>query len=344
MSEYYDGTKLLSMKDLDGQKPEIYICTANRTGGKTTYFNRYVTNRYLKHKEKFMLVYRFKYELDAIASKFFKDIAELFFPGYTMTSKSCAKGIYHELYLNNISCGYAVSLNSADQLKKLSHLFSDVQRMVFDEFQSEQNQYCNDEIRKFISLHTTVARGQGEMVRYVPVIMIANPVSIINPYYTKLGISERLKSDTKFLKGHGFVLEQGYVSGAGDAQESSAFNKAFAGDEYINYAAQGVYLNDSKSFIEKMHGVSTYICTIKFEGKEYSIKEYADQGIIYCDNSVDNTFKTKIVVSSEDHEVNYLMLRKNDLFILNLRYLFEKGCFRFKDLQCKRAILAMISY
>ena len=73
MPNYYDGTKLLSMKDLDGQKPEIYICTANRTGGKTTYFNRYVTNRYLKHKEKFMLIYRFKYELDAIASKFFKD-------------------------------------------------------------------------------------------------------------------------------------------------------------------------------------------------------------------------------------------------------------------------------
>ena len=37
---YYDGAKLLSMKDINGQQPEIYICTTNRTGGKTTYFNR----------------------------------------------------------------------------------------------------------------------------------------------------------------------------------------------------------------------------------------------------------------------------------------------------------------
>ena len=35
-SKYYDGTKLLSMKDLDGNKPEVYMVTTNRTGGKTT--------------------------------------------------------------------------------------------------------------------------------------------------------------------------------------------------------------------------------------------------------------------------------------------------------------------
>ena len=32
MSTYYDGTKILSMNDLDGLKPEIYMITTNRTG------------------------------------------------------------------------------------------------------------------------------------------------------------------------------------------------------------------------------------------------------------------------------------------------------------------------
>lgn len=344
MVKYYDGTKLLSIKDLQGNTPEIFICTSNRSGGKTTYFSRYIVNKFLKKNEKFMLIYRYKYELDSISDKFFKDIQQLFFNDYTMTSKSCAKGIYHELYLNDTACGYAVALNSADQLKKVSHLFSDTARMFFDEFQSETNQYCSDEIRKFISLHTTVARGQSKMVRYVPVIMCSNPVSIINPYYTKLGISERLKSDTKFLRGNGFVLEQGFVKSASEAQSSSGFNSAFDGDKYIEYAGQGVYLNDTKSFIEKMHGISTYIATIKFEGKEYSLKEFYSDGIIYCDTSVDSTFKNKLVVSTEDHEINYVMLKRNDVFISQLRYFFEKGCFRFKDIQCKRAVLAMISY
>ena len=46
MAQFYDGTKLLSMKDLDGCKPEIFMCTTNRTGGKTVYFIRLCTNKY----------------------------------------------------------------------------------------------------------------------------------------------------------------------------------------------------------------------------------------------------------------------------------------------------------
>ena len=53
---YYDGTKLLSLKDINGNTPEIYISTSNRTGGKTTYFNRLAVNRFKKNKSKFMLI------------------------------------------------------------------------------------------------------------------------------------------------------------------------------------------------------------------------------------------------------------------------------------------------
>ena len=55
---YYDGTKLLSMKDLEGNEPEIYLCTTNRTGGKTTYFSRMLVNKFLQNKEKFGLIIR----------------------------------------------------------------------------------------------------------------------------------------------------------------------------------------------------------------------------------------------------------------------------------------------
>ena len=162
MSEYYDGTKLLSMKDINGNKPEIYICTTNRTGGKTTYFSRLCVNRFNDNKGKFALIYRFNYELDDCADKFYKDICNLFFKGTQMTSKRKASGIYHELFIDNKSCGYAISLNSADQIKKYSHLFNDVNRIMFDEFQSETNHYCSDEVKKLISIHTSIARGNGE--------------------------------------------------------------------------------------------------------------------------------------------------------------------------------------
>ena len=343
-TKYYDGTKLLSMLDADGNKPEIYLCTTNRTAGKTTYFGRLFVKRFLEKGEKFGLIYRYNYELDDCADKFFKDISKLFFQGKTMTSKRRASGIFHELFINGISCGYAISLNSCDQLKKYSHLFSDVTRLLFDEFQSESNHYCKDEIKKFLSVHTSIARGNGEQYRYVPVYMLSNPVSIINPYYIELGISERLRENTKFLKGHGYVLEQGFNESASVAQMESAFSKAFAGNTYVAYSGECVYLNDNKAFIDKPTGNSRYIGTLKYNGKDYGIREYYEDGFVYCDDKADNTFKYKITVTTEDHQINYVMLRKNDIFFSNLRYLFERGAFRFKNLQCKEVILKALSY
>ena len=344
MGNYYDGTKLLSLTDINGNRPEIYMCTTNRTGGKTTYFGRLVVNRFLDKREKFGLLYRYNYELDDCAEKFFKDIGELFFNGYTMTSKKRAKGIYHELYLNGEPCGYAVSINSADQVKKNSHFFSDVKRLIFDEFQSESNTYCPNEIKKFISVHTSMARGQGEQNRYLPVYMLSNPVSIINPYYVELGISSRLTDETRFLRGEGFVLEQGFVESAADAQKSSGFNKAFARNSYVAYSSESVYLNDNKAFVDRPQGVGRYMATLKYNGQTYGIREFAEAGVIYCDDRADETFTLKITVTTDDHELNYVMLKRNDLFLFNLRYYFERGCFRFKDLRCKEAVLKSLSY
>ena len=344
MSVYYDGAKLLSMRDINGNKPEIFMCTTNRTGGKTTYFGRLCVNRFFDKGEKFALVYRYNYELDDCADKFYKDISGLFFKGTTMTSKRKASGIYHELFIDGASCGYAVSLNSADQLKKYSHLFSDVSRMMFDEFQSETNHYCADEIRKFLSVHTSIARGQGEQIRYVPVYMCANPVSIINPYYVEMGISERLREDTKFLRGDGFVLEQGYVDSANKAQMESGFNRAFARNSYVAYSSQCIYLNDNQAFVEKPFGRGRYLGTLRYKGVDYGLREFAEEGVIYCDDKPDNSFGMKLTVTTDDHQVNYVMLKRNSLFLNNMRYFFEQGCFRFKDLRCKEAVLKALSY
>lgn len=344
-NKYYDGTKLLSMNDINGNKPEIYMCTTNRTGGKTTYFGRLCVNRFMDKGEKFALIYRYNYELDDCAEKFYKDIGKLFFPNTTMTSKRRASGIFHELFINDKSCGYAISLNSADQLKKYSHLFSDVMRMIFDEFQSETNHYCSDEIRKFLSIHTSVARGNGEQIRYVPVYMLSNPVSIINPYYTEMNISSRLDDKTKFLKGNGFVLEQGYVESASLAQKESGVNKAFSKNEYVAYSSECVYLNDNQAFIEKPENcASKYLATIRYKNSDYAIREYKELGILYCDDHADRTFPTRISVTTDDHNINYVMLKNNDFFISNLRFFFEHGAFRFKDLKSKEALLKCISY
>ena len=359
-TKYYDGTKLLSLKDINGNDPELYICTTNRTGGKTTYFNRLAINRFLKSGKKFALLYRYNYELADVGDKFFKDINKLFFPKYKLTAQNRARGIYAELFLKDKtayedeeedehyigeSCGYALTLNSADKIKTYSHMFSDVEMIIFDEFQSETNHYCSEEIKKFLSIHTSIARGNGEQVRYVPVFMLGNQVSIINPYYVELGITSRLTEEVNFLRGDGFVLENGFIDTASKAQKLSGLNRAFANNEYVAYASENIYLNDNLAFIERPTEVaSKYLATIKYEGKEFGIREYKSMGYLYCDDKPDVTFPYKISVTTDDHNINYVMLQRNNMFITQLRFYFEHGAFRFKDLRSKEALLHCISY
>ena len=340
---YYNGTKLLSLNDINGNKPEIYICTSNRNAGKTTFFNRYFVKRFINYGEQFIILYRYKYELDDCAVKFFNDIGSLFFPHSCLDNKSRSKGLYHELLLDGITCGYALALNSSDNIKRYSHIFNNVQRIIFDEFQSESNNYCNKEVSKLISIHTSVARGQNKQVRYVPVFLIGNFVSLLNPYYVELGITEKLNKNAKFLKGNGWVLEQSINDSAKNSLLNSGFNKAFS-NNYIDYSAGATYLNDSDNFIDVVKGKSKYIATLKFEDKCYSIRAFDELGIIYCDNTIDNTYPIKIAVTTPDHQINYVMKQTHTVLLNLLRYYFDKGCFRFKDLNCKKAVLKLLSY
>lgn len=340
---YYDGTKLLSLKDQNGLTPSIYISTSNRSAGKTTFFSRYLVNRWKRHGEKFILLYRFNYELADVPDKFFKEIRALFFPGYEMTSKSRAKGLFYELYINEKLCGFAISLNAADPLKKYSHLFSDCARILFDEFQSENDHYCPNEIQKFLSVLTSIARGGGEQVRYIQVIMLSNLVSLLNPYYVALGVSDKLDNKTKFIRGDGFVMEQGFLDSVAEKQKQSGIFRAFAGNDYNKYTTEKIYLNDNYTFIENMTGKNNYLVTFKIGGASYAIREYPEKGIIYCDQRIDETFPVRLVIDADDMDVNYITVKNNSYLLSNLKWFFEHGSFRFKNLACKNAVFKLLS-
>lgn len=344
MPNFYDGGRLLSQMDINGNRPEIYMCTANNSAGKTTWFNRWSIKKFKERGELFMLVYRFTYELDGVEEQFFSDIKGLFFPEDEMTVKKRDKGIYSELFLNGERCGFAVALNLADQIKKKSHLFNNVSSMVMDEFQSETNHYCTDEVNKLIAIHKAVARGNGKQSRYVPIYMIGNPVSILNPYYSALGISARINSQVHFLKGDGWVLEQGFNESASKALSESAFNRAFSGSKYMAYSTQAIYLNDNETFIAKLDGQNRYLLTIVYEGKSYAIREYSQHGYVYCDDRADETYPSRIALTTADHNTSSIIIAKSNPIVGTLRKYFDLGLFRFKNLKCKEVIMKLLSY
>lgn len=354
MTEYYKPDKLLNMKDLNGNTPAIFIADGNRSSGKTTAFNKLLLDEFLTNGKKFCILNRYKYELDDVANKFFNVIGNLFFPGYTMTETTGAGGLYKYLWLQNtedpntdpVNCGYAISLNSSDKLKKAGNVLCDVETIVFDEFQLESGEYCSNEVKKFQSLYYTIARGGGSQSRYVRVILIGNSTSLINPYYIAFGVTDRLRDDTKFLRGTGWVLEHNYNEGSAKAISGSAFASAFenSGSNYTEYATNNKYLKDSNAFIEKPKGAGRYLFTLKCGGHEYGVLEYTADGFIYVSDKADTTNPNRIAVDLEDHTTNYVLLSRYDSYISRLRYLFERSSIRFKNQRCKSAFLKMLNY
>lgn len=349
MNDYYDGTKLLSTKDINNERPEIFLCVGNRTAGKTTYFERWCINRAINNSP-FVTLYRNKYEIKDVSRKFFDGVQQLFFSDYSMTEKKIVDGISSLTLHNNtteteIECGYAIALNAAENVKKYSHIFNGVERIIFDEFQSETNDYLPNEVSKLLSIHTSIARGKGQMVRYVPTVLISNTVTLLNPYYIELGISTRLRHNTKLLKGEGYVLEQTLNSAASTAQKESAFNRAFKNNAYNAYASENVYLNDNTAFLEKEPSSrGSYVATLLYRGKNYGLWQYINEGFLYLNKNADTSFNLKYSITTEDFNVNYLLLNQNKTFFSALRKMFHLGCFRFKDLECKQVILDALSF
>ena len=350
MQKFYDGSKLLSMKDMEKKTPEIFICTSNRSAGKTTFFCRKLVTDFIKKGKRFCLLYRYAYECNNVADKFFNDVGQLFFPDYVMTQEPGEKDTFVYLYLqirddpnSKVLCGYCVALNKATALKKLSHLIQcDI--IYFDEFQPEDGQYAPSEISKFQSVHTSLARGKGEQVKYLPVILVSNYVSVLNPYYTALGISNRLQSNTNFLRGRGWVLEQGFNASASNAQKLSAFNRAFEGSDYTKYASEKFYLNDDTSLISKIEGDNQYVLTFRFEKQDYAIRNFFTLGLIYVNKKIDDSNTNRYAVSSDDMNEYTRLMKSNSILLARLRELFDAGAFRFYDLECKNALFNLISY
>ena len=98
------------------------------------------------------------------------------------------------------------------------------------------------------------------------------------------------------------------------------------------------------AFIERPRGINKYLLTLKYKNKLYSIRSYEELGVLYCDDRIDLTYPVKICVTTDDMEINYVVLKNNEGFINNLRFFFNKGCFRFKNLSCKEAIIKTLSY
>ena len=143
------------------------------------------------------------------------------------------------------------------------------------------------------------------------------------------------------MRGSGWVLERITNESAKQAQQESIFNAAFANNSYLTYANENVYLDDD-IFVEKMTGNNRYVCTIKSEKAYYCVRYFDDSNVYYVDENVDHDYPIKLVSSKNLHDSDFVLDNNVKNMINCLKVVFEKGLFRFKNLQTKNAVIEML--
>ena len=348
--EFYNGYQLLSRRDANGEKPEIFIAASNRSAGKTTFFNGMLLHNFLRRGKKFLLLYRRRYEISQAAAGFFKDINKLFFPDLIMSQTTGVKNVFDKLLVYDRSekpiryeCGYATSLSAAEQIKKFSHLLSDIDVILFDEAFPENDNYLKKEIDLFMSVHDSLARGNGEMSKYLPVIIVGNLISIYNPYFDALGIVDTLQINSNFMRGDGFVIEQNFNEISAKKHKESAFHRAFSSAAYNAATQERRYINTSYDMIDSgVADTGRYILTIKYEGSLYSVR-YNEEGFFYyVSNTPDPRFKMQHAATEKDLSED-AFFDPGSMYRKLLKDRFRKNMLKFKNLKCKAAAVHFIA-
>jgi len=338
---YYSLEEIKKRKDLDKKKPTFYLISYNRSAGKTMAVLIECLQT-VKKKRKFILLYRCNYELSGCAM-IFDDVLKIY-PEYgkEIYAQPIARGLFYEIFLDKESVGFSLSLNNPDALKKYSPVFAEVDVILFDEFITESGKYVKNEIQNLQSILLTIARGGGKQSRDISVYMLANRVTIMNPYFIEFGIYNRLRDDTKFMRGHGWVAEFGYNESASEAIKENGISRAFK-TRYLQSMTESVYLHESEMFVDSVSGRSKYLCTILYDNKSYGIRDYYDKGILYITSKSDKSCTTILAFRASDHNQVTQMISHYSYTWQFIKESFQNGMLRFDNLKTKSIIFDILA-
>lgn len=348
--KFYDGAELLSKRDAEGLLPELYIvCSRTRSAGKTFYFTKKLFEDYLSEGSKFVVFCRNKLELGSVAEGMFKGMLEVYHPEYTMSEHTQMKGCYSNIIVTTgtgkeevkTHVGYVIPLASADNIKRISSMFVDATQALFDEFQPEsKTTYLSDEVNKFLSIVTSISRGGGDTRRRFPVYFCSNSISVNNPYFVSLGLNKRIRPDTKWVKGVGYVFQKIENEQIIDEHANAGINRAFKGNKAIDYADNS-WMNDNYTCVEKPGkdwGRPDYYCTL-IDGKyTWGVNYYYEVDLFYVGTKFDKTAGLTFNIKYDNLTPNVPLL-KSSIYIQTLRAAMEKGIVRFQTISAKESFM-----
>lgn len=318
---------------------------SGRGGGKTYAAKLVGIKSYLKNKEQFVYVRRYKTEFSTI-ELFFNDIIQNDeFPEYEFKANKKNGFIRKKGEKDwDIIC-FFIPLSIQQVFK--STPYPRVSKIFFDEFIIDKGNitYLNNEPIKMLELCSTIMRRR-ENVR---VFFLGNNISLVNPYFSFFNINIEPGKEFVIPKNNDEIVVQLYSNqDFENSMKATKFGKLIKGTIYEGYSICNETLSDNKEFIieKRPQGNSIFICSFKIGYKEIGIWEYRELGFYYVDFKIDENSKNRYTLTKEDHSPNYTLIdiAKTKPFIPKIKKCYSEGLCNFSNQEVKNLFIHSLRY
>lgn len=346
-SMFWDAKRTLTHNAL------INLILGNRGGGKSFGAKEICIDNFIKKREQFGYIRRYKEDLKQPMIQFFKDI-EYKYPDYEF--KTDANYFYIRIkqedpdtkWTSDDIAGYGFTLSTANNKKSIS--YPNITTLMFDEFLLDKgNQmYLPNEPLKLLNLYETIARPGTGHPRVI-LFMLANAITITNPYFLFWDLKMPTKKDknNKWIWKHPTrpilvenVINEKFI----DVKRNTEFGKLINGTKYAEYSIENKFLLDDDVFIEKKTPKSRYWCTFIYKNNTLGVWIDNVEGKMFVSKDIDPSYPIVYSVTMKDHTPNTLFLRdkskavKFKVFIEN----YKLGNVRFESVGIKNITYEVI--
>lgn len=242
------------------------------------------------------------------------------------------------LFVDEFPKIHFVALNTSSRKKSAS--YAGVQRIVFDEFlEWNQSKYLRGEVDKFYELIETIGRLRLEEFgkKDIQIVMLANKVSFMNPYFADWGVTP-FTERFKWFKDKTVLVENYHNDLFAQKKKESNFGKLVAGTRYASYAIDNESWDNDNAFVTPRPNDAEFQCNIRY--KDILIGIWTYKGKMYCSHK--NNPARLTYADTYDCADNEYPIRRGNMPLTWLNNYYNAGMLRFDDNIVKQHIFTIM--
>lgn len=327
---YYNYNKILSYNAL------LNILIGERGVGKTFGAVKFVTSQFIKKKEQFAYIRRYKSDLKEGVETFFTSVNKKeIFKNHNLSAK------HNKFYCDGDVCGYAMTLSTAQDLK--SSNYDDVTTIIFDEFiidEGQKKHYLQNEVETFLNLVETIAR-----MRKVRIFLLGNAGNIVtNPYFLYFDLSLPFNNDIKTFKDGLILLQYMKNEEYRKAKSETPLGRLVAGTSFEKYAIQNQDTHLNKNFIDHKQATSKFSFAFIYNDETFGVWFDYILGKVFVSKDFMKDTPYMFATTLKDHTENTLFLSSAKKYNCWKQFIenYQLGNVRFENQKIKNIVTDLI--